>query len=244
MARADKTQTVVEVREHLAASAATILTHYRGLGVGELKTLRAALRGVDAELKVVKNTLARRAADEAGMAGLADLLEGPTGIVFCGTDPVGPAKALKAFAKDHPALEIRGGFLDGEVLDQAAAKGLADLSSREELLARMAGLLVAPLAAMARLMQEPLSKQARAMQALVDERGGAPAEPAAPAAEAVEPTATDDAPADDAPADDAPVAATEPAEATDAVAASDEAPADEAPADEASADEAPAEDGA
>jgi large subunit ribosomal protein L10 len=241
VARADKTQTVVEVREHLAASAATILTHYRGLGVGELKTLRAALRGVDAELKVVKNTLARRAADEAGMAGLADLLEGPTGIVFCGTDPVGPAKALKAFAKDHPALEIRGGFLDGEVLDQAAAKGLADLSSREELLARMAGLLVAPLAAMARLMQEPLSKQARVMQALVDERGGAPAEPAAPAAEAeaVEPTATDAAPADDAPADDAPAAATEPAEATDAVAASDEAP-----ADEASADEAPAEDGA
>lgn len=237
MARADKTQTVTEVREHLAASTATILTHYRGLGVGELKVLRAALRAVDAELKVVKNTLARRAATDAGMEGLAELLEGPTGIVFCGTDPVGPAKALKAFSKDHPELVIRGGFLDGEVLDQAAATRLADLASREELLARMAGLLVAPLAAMARLLQAPLAQQARAMQALVDKGG---ADPSAEAASAAPDVA--DAPSD-APAE--PEASSEgAAEAEDAAAeASDEpeAPADEAPADEAPEAEAPAE---
>lgn len=193
MARAEKTQTVVEVREHLTASAATILTHYRGLGVGELKALRAALRAVDADLKVVKNTLARRAANDAGMAGLADLLEGPTGIVFCGTDPVGPAKALKAFAKDHPALVIRGGFLDGEVLDEAAATRLADLASREELLARMAGLLVAPLAAMARLLQAPLAQQARVMQALVDKGAADTSAEAAPAPVAEAPSAEPEA---------------------------------------------------
>ncbi|MEY3020206.1 MAG: ribosomal protein [Actinomycetota bacterium] len=211
VARADKTQTVTEVREHLAASTATILTHYRGLGVGELKALRAALRAVDAELKVVKNTLARRAATDAGMDGLAELLEGPTGIVFCGTDPVGPAKALKAFAKDHPELVIRGGYLDGEVLDEAAATRLADLASREELLARMAGLLVAPLAAMARLLQAPMAGQARAMQALVDKGGANPgAAPAASAPADVPATEAADAPA--AEAADEPAAETEAAE--------------------------------
>lgn len=221
MARADKADVVVEVREHLTASAATLLTHYRGLGVGDLAELRERLRAVDAELKVVKNTLARRAADEAGMAALADLLEGPTGIVFCGSDPVGPAKALRAFAKDHPELVVRGGFLDGAVLDASAAAGLADLASREELLARMAGLLLAPLAAMARLLQEPIAAQARAMQALADKGGAAGESAASPAPVAVAEAA--------APATESDVAAAEP---TAEAATESDAEAEDAASDE------------
>jgi large subunit ribosomal protein L10 len=176
VAREQKAAEVAEVRDRFTGSAATLLTHYRGLGVKDLSALRADLRRVDAELRVVKNTLARRAVTEAGAEGLGELLEGPTGLVFCGTDPVGPAKALKAFAKDHPELELRGGWLDGAVLDAASALRLADLASREELLAKLAGLMQGALAGMARLLQAPLAHQARLIQALID-RGGA-ADPA------------------------------------------------------------------
>jgi len=224
VARVEKVEKVSEVREHLVASAATLVTHYRGLSVKDLKQLRAALRGANADLRIVKNTLARRAATEAGMPELAELLVGPTGMVFCAEDPVAPAKAIRAFVKDHPQLEIRGGYLDGAVLDAAAAGRLADLSSREELLAKMAGLLQAPLAAMARLMQAPLTQQARLVQALID-KGGAAGESAAPAASAPEAPAAEVETDAEAPASEAP-AADEPAE-------SDEAGADES----ASADE-------
>jgi large subunit ribosomal protein L10 len=176
VASEQKAAEVAEVRDRFTGSAATLLTHYRGLGVKDLSTLRADLRKVDAELRVVKNTLARRAVAEAGAGDLGDLLEGPTGLVFCGTDPVGPAKALKAFAKDHPQLEVRGGWLDGAVLDAASALRLADLASREELLARLAGLMQGALSGMARLLQAPLVHQARLIQALID-RGGAPGAP-------------------------------------------------------------------
>jgi large subunit ribosomal protein L10 len=169
--RPDKVAKVDEVRKELAGSAATLLTHYRGLSVTELAELRARLRETHAELRVVKNTLARRAAIDAGIDGFDDLLVGPTGMVFCDEDPVGPAKALKAFAKEHPELVIRGGYLDGEVLDEAAAARLADLESKEELLARLAGLMYGALANTARLLQAPLEKQARLIQALIDASG-------------------------------------------------------------------------
>lgn len=172
MARPDKVAKVQEVAAQLDGAAATLLTHYRGLSVTELAQLRARLREADAELKVVKNTLTRRAATAAGIDGLDELLVGPTGLVFCHQDPVGPAKALKAFAKDHPDLVFRGGYLEGEVIDGDAALGLADLASREELLATLAGLLEGALSGFARLLQAPLAGQARAMQALVDQRGG------------------------------------------------------------------------
>jgi large subunit ribosomal protein L10 len=229
VARVEKVEKVSEVREHLVASAATLVTHYRGLSVKDLKQLRAALRGANADLRIVKNTLARRAATEAGMPELAELLVGPTGMVFCAEDPVAPAKAIRAFVKDHPQLEIRGGYLDGAVLDAAAAGRLADLSSREELLAKMAGLLQAPLAAMARLMQAPLTQQARLVQALID-KGGAAGESAAPAASAPE--------APEAAAPDADVETDAEAPASEAPAADEPAESDEAGADEsASADE-------
>jgi len=209
MAREDKVAEVAEIRDRLAGSAATLLTHYRGLTVKELKQLRRELSASSAELRVVKNTLARRAAADAGIEGLDDLLEGPTSLVFCAEDPVGPAKALKRFSKDHPDLVIRGGYLDGAVMGPEDAMRLADLASREELLARFAGLMQGALAGFARLLQAPLAHQARLLQALIDDRvakgesapapAAAPAAPAHAEAEAAEPADEPVAEAVDAP---------------------------------------------
>ena len=174
----EKVAKVEEVRDDLASAAATLLAHYRGLSVTELAELRARLRESNAEIRVVKNTLTRRAAQAAGIDGLDELLVGPTGLVFCEEDPVGPAKALKAFANDHPELVLRGGYLDGEVLDADAAVRLADLESREELLARFAGLMYGALANTARLLQAPLEQQARLIQALIDAGGASGADAA------------------------------------------------------------------
>jgi large subunit ribosomal protein L10 len=225
--RPDKVAKVDEVKQDLAGAAATLLTHYRGLSVTELAELRAKLRESNAELRVVKNTLARRAAADAGIEGLDELLVGPTGLVFCAEDPVGPAKALKAFAKDHPDLVLRGGYLDGEVLDEVEAIKLADLDSKEELLAKLAGLMYGALANTARLLQAPLEQQARLIQALLDAGGAAPGGEADAAA--TDATAEADADADapaadaDAPPADADAATAETAETDEAAAATDEA---------------------
>ncbi|MCC5949565.1 MAG: 50S ribosomal protein L10 [Nitriliruptoraceae bacterium] len=247
MARPDKVAKVAEVKEDLAGAAATLLTHYRGLSVTELAELRAKLREANAEMRVVKNTLTRRAAKDAGIEGLDDYLVGPTGLVFCAEDPVGPAKALKAFQKDHPDLIIRGGYLDGEVLDEAEALRLADLDSREDLLAKLAGLMDGALSNTARLLQAATEKQARLMAALVDAGGveakGFSPEPAEAAAPADAPEASD-APVEEAPAADAPEASDAPAEeapAEEAPEASD-APAEDTPAADAADEDAPAED--
>ena len=223
MAREDKVAEVAEIRDRLAGSAATLLTHYRGLSVKELKQLRRELAASSAELRVVKNTLAKRAVADAGIEGLDDLLEGPTSLVFCAEDPVGPAKALKKFAKDHPDLVIRGGYLDGAVMDAEQTTQLADLASREELLAKLAGLMQGALAGFARLLQAPLAHQARLIQALIDDRvakgetAPAPAEAAPAEAPAEEPAAeaTADEPAPEATADEPAAEATDALEATE-----------------------------
>lgn len=216
MPRPDKVAKVDEVRQDLTAAAATLLTHYRGLSVPEMAELRIKLREANAEMRIVKNTLTRRAASDAGIDGLESLLVGPTGLVFCAEDPVGPAKAIKAFQKDHPELLMRGGYLDGEVLDEREAMGLAELESREELLARLAGLMEGALSGTARLLQAATEKQARLMQALVDAGGpeakgfstsGAAAAPA-------ETTPAETAPAETAPAEGA-AAETAPTETAD-----------------------------
>lgn len=192
MARPDKVAAVAEVRDNLNSSAATLLTNYRGLSVSELAELRTELRKSNATYRVAKNTLTLIAAREAGMDGLDQLLTGPTALVFCEDDPVGPAKALKAFAKDHPALEFKGGYLDGAVLDAEEALKLADLASREELLTKLAGLMHGALANTARLLAALPQKQAQLIQALID-AGGAPDAPTA--------EATDDEPAEEPAAD-------------------------------------------
>ena len=179
MARPDKVAVVDEVRSRLDESAATVLTEYRGLTVAELAELRAKLREADAEYKVVKNTLAKIAVSEAGLDVPDDLLVGPTAVTFVADDPVAAAKVLRAFSKDHPSLIVKGGIMDGEVMDADATLKLADLASREELLAKAAGMFGTILAQPARLAMANLEKAARLLAALQDKREGEPTEAAA-----------------------------------------------------------------
>lgn len=173
MPRADKAATVAAVRGRMDAASATVLTEYRGLTVGELALLRTRLRGVDARYEVVKNTLAGIAAREAGVDVPAELLTGPTALTYCGTDPVAVAKVVRQFARENPELVVKGAILDGRVLDAEDTLRLADLASREELLATAAGMMQSLVAQPARLALATLSKAARLFAALQEQRAGA-----------------------------------------------------------------------
>jgi large subunit ribosomal protein L10 len=152
------------------------------LTVAQLKALRRSL-GDTVTYAVVKNTLTKRAAQDAGVTGLDDLLAGPSAIAFVKGDPVDAAKGIRKFAKENPALVIKGGFMDGAVLTAAQIGAIADLESREVLLSKLAGAMKAKQAHAAGLLAAPLSKAARALGALQAKlEAGAPA--AAPAAEA------------------------------------------------------------
>lgn len=174
MPRPEKVAVVDDVRQGLTESTATVLTEYRGLTVDDLAELRARLRGTDASYRVVKNTLTRLAVREAGVDIPDTMLVGPTAITFCAGDPVAAAKVLRAFSREHPALVIKGGLLEGRVLDAEETSKLADLASREELLARIAGMMQSIVAQPARLARANLEKFARLLAALQDKRGGEP----------------------------------------------------------------------
>ena len=145
MARPDKAAAVAQLKEEFSSSSAVVLTEYRGLTVKNLKDLRRSL-GEDASYAVAKNTLAAIAAKEAGIEGLDESLTGPTAIAFVKGDIAAAAKGLRDFAKANPFLAIKGGVLEGKFLDSQAVLKLADLESREVLLAKMAGALQANLA--------------------------------------------------------------------------------------------------
>ena len=209
--RPEKVAVVEEVRERMSSAQAILVSEYRGLSVSDLSTLRRSLRPVGGAYKVYKNTLVRRAADEAGL-DFGDLLVGPTALTFAETTPEGEqgdvvaiAKALKDFAKTNPNLVIKGGILDGKSLDADEIKALADVEPREVLLAKLAGLIAAPMVQFAGLLQAIPRNFAYGLKALIDEGGaaGAPesapsaSEDAAPAAEESE-DAAPDAPADEA----------------------------------------------
>lgn len=174
--RPEKTSAVAMVRERLESSTATLLTEYRGLSVGELARLRRELRQSDAEYKVVKNTLTRIAARDVGLDVPDETLTGPTAVTFCTGDPVAVAKVLRRFAREKPQLVIKGSILEGRFLDAADTLRLADLESREELLARLAWLFEAVLAQPARLAQAPLSRAARLFAALQEKQSGGEAD--------------------------------------------------------------------
>ena len=219
MARADKAAAVAEITEEFRASNAAVLTEYRGLTVGQLKELRRSL-GSDTTYAVVKNTLSKIAAKDAGVEGFDSLLQGPTAIAFIKGDPVAAAKGLDTFAKDNPLLVIKGGIMDGNILTADDLKKLAKLESREVLLSKVAGVANAALAKAAALFQAPLSKAARTVAAL-EAQGGA--NPAAAAPAAVE------AKVEEVKADEAPEVSAEVAEEPAAVA-------EETPVEEASAE--------
>ena len=175
--RADKATAVAELTDQFRNSSATVLTEYRGLTVSAITELRRSLGG-QTRYSVSKNTLARRAAEDAGVDGLDALLTGPTAIAFVTGEPVDAAKALRDFAKANQGLVIKGGFMDGNALSVDEVNRIADLESREVLLAKLAGAMKGNLTKAAGLFQAPLSQVARLAAALQEkrEKDGSPAE--------------------------------------------------------------------
>ena len=174
MATPQKAAAIAELTEKFRSSGAAVLTEYRGLTVSQLTELRTTMRE-HATYAVVKNTLTKRAADAAGIEGLHEHLVGPTAIAFVTGDPVEAAKGLRDFAKANPALVIKAGVLDGKPLTPEEITKLADLESREVLLAKLAGAMKANLSKAVYLFAAPLSQTARVVDALrakVEEQEG------------------------------------------------------------------------
>lgn len=243
--RAEKVAVVDEVRERMGAADGALLTEYRGLSVAELAQLRLELVAAGGDYKVYKNTLVRLAVAGTPGEGLNEMLTGPTAIAFVQGDVSAVAKALRDFARANPNLVVKGGLVGSAVMSAADVNVLAELPSRDTLLAQFAGALSAPLQQLAGLVQALPRNLAYGISALLDQRRAeSPAE--APAAEAPAADApADEAPAEapaDAPADEAPVEASAevaPSETAEATPEAEDAPADEAPA-APDADEAPA----
>jgi len=183
MPNATKIERVAELKEQIESANALLLTEYRGLTVEEITELRRSLRDVDASLAVIKNTLMQRAANDAGIAELDDLLVGPSAIAFVNGDVVAVAKKLKDASKQFPALVIKGGYMDGAPLDAAGASSLADLESREVMLSKIAGMLKSEMSRAAATFIATQSKFLSLLEAY-KEKLPAEAAPEAPAEEA------------------------------------------------------------
>jgi len=171
--RQEKVAVVTEVREKLENADATFVTEYRGMTVGALAQLRRSLRQSGAEYKVYKNTLARFAVRDAGLEGLEELLVGPTGITFVTGDVAAAAKALRDASKANPLLVLKGGALSGKVMSNKDVEALADLPSRDVLLAQLAGAFQAPLVKTAGLLQALPRNFAYGLKALIDQKEAA-----------------------------------------------------------------------
>ncbi len=225
MARPDKEAAVAEIVDSFNDSTGAVLTEYRGLTVKQLQELRRAL-GENANYAVVKNTLTKIAAKQAGVEGFDDLLNGPTAIAFINGDLVEAAKGLRDFAKANPALVIKGGYVDGAPMAAAEIAKLADLESREVLLGKLAGAMLASLSQAVYLLNAPLAQAARVVGAL---EAKAAQDPSILAGGAGEPAPVEDVAATEAPAD----AGAEIADSEDAPAA------EETPEDAPAAEETP-----
>ncbi len=190
MPRPEKVQAVADIRERLERAQATFVAEYAGLSVKEQQELRRGLRAAGGEFRVVKMTLARRAAEELGRSGLDELLAGPAGLAYAYDDPTATARLLRDFARDHTRLLVKGALFGGEVLAPERVAALADLEPRPVLLARVAGALQAPMARMAGLLAALPRGMVTALSGLIDKKAPetapevAPAPEAAPAAEA------------------------------------------------------------
>jgi large subunit ribosomal protein L10 len=169
MAKADKATAVADIAEQFKEATATVVTEYRGLTVANLAQLRRSL-GESATYTVAKNTLVKRAAAEAGIEGLDELFTGPTAIAFVKGEPVDAAKAIKNFAKDHKSLVVKGGYMEGRALSLEEVNQIADLESREVLLAKLAGAMKGNLSKAAGLFNAPASQVARLAAALQEKK--------------------------------------------------------------------------
>jgi large subunit ribosomal protein L10 len=168
-----KIEEVAEIKDRFARADAVILTDFRGLTVKEMQALRTSLRESGAELRVYKNTLAQIAMRELALPDLGELLDGPTAFLFSYGDPVAPAKALVDFAKDHKALQLKGGFVDSTVTSADGVKALASLPSREVLIAKLLGTMLNPIVGFARVLNGPVEAFARTVQAVADQKAAA-----------------------------------------------------------------------
>ncbi|MCT2587239.1 50S ribosomal protein L10 [Actinophytocola gossypii] len=176
MAKADKVEAVAEIADKFRNSSAAVVTEYSGLSVSQLSTLRRAL-GTGTSYRVAKNTLVKRAAEKAEVKGLDALFVGPTAIAFVEGEPVDAAKAIRDFAKDNKGLVVKGGYMDGRPLTVAEVDQIADLDSREVLLAKLAGAMKGNLTKAAGLFNAPASQVARLAAALQEKKEqAAPAE--------------------------------------------------------------------
>ncbi|MGB3955555.1 MAG: 50S ribosomal protein L10 [Brooklawnia sp.] len=227
MARPDKAAAVAQLQEEFSSSAAVVLTEYRGLTVKNLKDLRRSL-GEDASYAVAKNTLALIAAKQAGIDGLDDQLTGPTAFTFIRGDVAQVAKGLRDFAKANPLLVIKGGVLEGRVLDADQVKTLADLESREVLLSKLAGAMKASLSKAVGTFAAPLTQAAQLLGALETKAQEDPSAIGGAGTPAAVDQKSDDAQSvtASAPAED--TAGTPASEAADAAAATTDAAADAA----------------
>ncbi|MBA8827052.1 large subunit ribosomal protein L10 [Saccharopolyspora lacisalsi] len=165
MAKPEKVDAVNELSERFNKATATVVTGYRGLSVAQLEQLRKDL-GEGTTYRVAKNTLVKRATAEAGVEGLDELFVGPIALTFIEGEPVDAAKTLRDFAKDHKALEIKGGYMDGRAISTAEVERIAELDSREVTLGKLAGAMKAKLNETAGLFAAPASQVARMADAL------------------------------------------------------------------------------
>jgi large subunit ribosomal protein L10 len=172
--RPDKAATVKEVKSRVKSTTTAVVTEYRGMTVAQISTLRRQLRTLDADFKVYKNTLVLRAIKGSDVESLGELLQGPTAISFVDGDISAVAKALRDFARETPNLIVKGGVVDGKALTMRDLVALADLPSRDVLLAQFAGLLASPMRTMAGLLKAVPQNFAFGLAALLESKGGAP----------------------------------------------------------------------
>jgi large subunit ribosomal protein L10 len=162
--RAQKATSVAALKQKLAGARGAVLTDYRGMSVAEITELRTLLRKSAVEYTVVKNTLAKLAVQDTGLAGLAAYLEGPTGIAISREDPVAPSRVLTSWGKSRPTFIVKAGVVEGQLVSAAEVQALADLPAREVLVARMAGTLQAPIQGLVNVLAGPV----RALASVLD----------------------------------------------------------------------------
>jgi large subunit ribosomal protein L10 len=165
-----KEEIVGEIKDRFAGSEAVIMADYRGLSVKEMQQLRIAVREAGGEIKIYKNSLTEIAIRELALPSMDEYLEGPTAFVFIAEDPVAPAKALSAFAKQHEALELKGGFVQNQVVDAAGVKAIAMLPSREELIAKLLGTMQNPLRGTVSVLAGPARAFVTALDAVAKQK--------------------------------------------------------------------------
>jgi large subunit ribosomal protein L10 len=163
-----KVELVGQIRENLDAADAVWVVDYRGLTVKQAEDLRAKIREQGATFKVYKNSFAERAFADLELPSLGTILEGPSAFVFVSGDPVASAKTLKGFAKENENLEVKGGILNGEVVTAEQVKAIADLPSRDELIAKLIGSIRSPLAGIVQVLNGPASKLVRTLDAIAE----------------------------------------------------------------------------